>query len=110
MSFINLLVLRCADVARTCELYECLDLQFDEHRHGNGLVHSGAMDGMGLILQLYPASEKNPADRSGLGFGSPNLERVIAALIARGFQPGKIERQPWGKPSWFAMPTTGESK
>jgi catechol 2,3-dioxygenase-like lactoylglutathione lyase family enzyme len=96
MSFINLLVLRCADVARTREFYECLELEFDGHRHGNGPVHSGTMDGMGLILELYPASEKNPVDRSGLGFGAPDLERIIAALLSRGFEPGKIEKKPWG--------------
>ncbi len=97
MSFVNLLVLRCADVARTREFYECLDLEFDEHRHGDGPIHSGVMDGMGLVLELYPASEKNPVDRCGIGFASPNLERAIAALIARKFEPGFIEEKTWGK-------------
>lgn len=96
MSFVNLLVLRCADVARTRAFYECLDLEFSEHQHGKGPVHSGTMDGKGLVLELYPASEKNPLDRSGLGFGSPNLERVIAAFVSRNFEPGVIEEKPWG--------------
>ena len=97
MSFVNLLVLRCGDVARTRVFYECLELEFNEHRHGDGPIHAGAMDGMGLILELYPASEKNPVDRCGLGFGAPDLDRVIAALRAKQFEPGKIEDQPWGK-------------
>jgi lactoylglutathione lyase len=96
MSFVNLLVLRCADVSRTRAFYECFGLEFEEHQHGNGAVHSGTMDGMGLILELYPASEKNPADRCGLGFGTPDLNLVTAALIAQKFEPGNIERQPWG--------------
>ncbi len=96
MSFVNLLVLRCGDVARTSEFYACLDLEFSEHQHG-GPIHSGATDGVGLLLELYPASEKNPVDRCGLGFGSPNLERVMAALISRKFEPGEIQQNPWGR-------------
>lgn len=96
MSFINLLVLRCTDVAKTRAFYECFGLAFDEHRHGDGPLHSGTIDGMGLILELYPASEKNPADRTGLGLGTPNLERIIAALRAKNFEPGAIEAKPWG--------------
>jgi catechol 2,3-dioxygenase-like lactoylglutathione lyase family enzyme len=97
MSFINLLVLRCTDVARTRAFYKCLELEFDEHRHGNGPVHSGTMDGMGLVLELYPATEKNPVDRCGIGFGHPDLERVTAALVALGFEPGKIDAKSWGR-------------
>ena len=97
MSCVNLIVLRCTDVAGTRKFYECLGLIFEEHRHGEGPIHSGTMDGRGLILELYPASEKNPADKCGLGCGSPNLERVIAALTSQNFQPGKIEDQPWGR-------------
>jgi len=96
MSFLNLLVLRCADVAKTRAFYECFGLKFDEHKHGDGPVHSGAMDNMGLILELYPASVKNPVDRCGIGFGSPSLERVIASMVALGFEPGKVEQQAWG--------------
>jgi catechol 2,3-dioxygenase-like lactoylglutathione lyase family enzyme len=96
LSFVNLLVLRCADVGKTRAFYESLGLEFSEHKHGDGPVHSGTMDTMGLVLELYPASERNPADRCGLGFGSPNLERVIAAMVAAGFEPGTIEKQPWG--------------
>jgi catechol 2,3-dioxygenase-like lactoylglutathione lyase family enzyme len=97
VSFIDLFVLRCADVAKTRAFYECLELEFSEHQHGNGPVHSGAMDGSGMFLELYPASEKHPVDRSGIGFGAPNLERIIAALTANGFKPGAIEQQTWGK-------------
>jgi lactoylglutathione lyase len=97
MSYINLLVLRCNDVARTRAFYECFGLEFDEHRHGDGPLHSGTMDGMGLILELYPASEKNPSDRTGLGLGTPNLEKISAALRAKGFEPGRVEAKPWGK-------------
>jgi catechol 2,3-dioxygenase-like lactoylglutathione lyase family enzyme len=96
VSFINLLVLRCNDVAKTRAFYECFGLEFDQHRHGDGPPHLGTMDGMGLILELYPASEKNPADRTGLGLGAPNLEKIIAALRAKGFEPGSIEARPWG--------------
>jgi catechol 2,3-dioxygenase-like lactoylglutathione lyase family enzyme len=106
MSFVNLLVLRCGDVARTREFYECLGLQFDEHQHDGGPIHSSAMDGMGLIIELHPASEKNPADRCGLGFGLPDLQRVIEALTQRGFEPGKIQQQPWG-PTFVARDPDG---
>jgi catechol 2,3-dioxygenase-like lactoylglutathione lyase family enzyme len=96
MSFVNLLVLRCADADKTRAFYECFELQFTEHQHGSGPVHSGTMDEMGLIFELYPASEKNPVDRCGIGFATPELEKVQTVLTSAGFEPTKIERQPWG--------------
>lgn len=96
MSFLNLVVLRCADIERTREFYECFDLEFDRHRHGDGPVHLGTADGWAIIIELYPATEKNPADQCGLGLGVPNLERTAAALRTRGFEPQPFTERPWG--------------
>jgi catechol 2,3-dioxygenase-like lactoylglutathione lyase family enzyme len=92
----NLLVLRCADVARVREFYECMGLRFSEHQHGNGPVHLGALDGNRLLIELYPASEKNPVDRCGLGFGAVDLQQVIATLMGKQFEPVAVEERAWG--------------
>jgi hypothetical protein len=47
-------------------------------------------------LELYPAGEKNPVDRCGIGFETPDLERLRAALTSKGFEPTAVERQSWG--------------
>jgi hypothetical protein len=83
-------------VARTRAFYECFDLEFTEHRHGNGPVHSGATDGVGLVFELYSAGEKNPVDRGGIGFGTPDLEKIPVVLVSKGFEPSPVEQQPWG--------------
>ncbi len=96
MGFINLVVLRCEDIERSREFYECFELSFERHRHGNGPEHFAASDEFAIILELYPASVSNPADRCGLGFGVPNLEIAAARLRERGFEPGPTMEQPWG--------------
>lgn len=47
MSFINLLVLRCGDLACSRRFYECFGLTFEEHRHGTGPLHLFNMDAGG---------------------------------------------------------------
>ena len=97
VSILNLIVLRCADIDRTRSFYESFDLRFERHRHGSGPEHYGTVDDREAVVELYPASERNPADRCGVGFGVPDLDRTAAALRSRGFDPGPTAQNPWGE-------------
>jgi lactoylglutathione lyase len=106
MSFLNLVVLRCIDIERTRAFYECLGLQFERHRHGDGPEHLTAVDDWAIVIELYPATERNPADRCGVGLGVANPEKAIMALRSNGFDPGPIEQRPWG-PSFVVRDPEG---
>jgi catechol 2,3-dioxygenase-like lactoylglutathione lyase family enzyme len=96
MSFLNLIVLRCSDIERTREFYECFGLEFERHRHGKGPEHLGTADGWAIIIELYPATEEHPADRCGIGLGVPDLQKTTELLRTRGFEPGPLTERPWG--------------
>jgi hypothetical protein len=96
VGILNLIVLCCIDIGRTRAFYESFDLAFELHRHGTGPDHYGAIDEHATVIELYAASERNPADRCGVGFGVPDLDRTAADLRSRGFEPGPTEVHPWG--------------
>jgi lactoylglutathione lyase len=77
---LNLLVLRCSDLERAKAFYECLDLEFEKHRHGDGPEHY-AVEQDGCVLELYPADVGVAGDGTGLGFAVP----------------GQIVDRPWGR-------------
>jgi hypothetical protein len=54
------------------------------------------MDSAGLIIELYPATEKHPADRCGIGMGTPDLLKTRGKLLAAGFEPAEPKQEPWG--------------
>ncbi len=69
---LNLLVLRCRDIDVSREFYEQLGLEFEQEQHGSGPVHYAAVF-EGMVFELYPLKEGEPADLSRLGF-AVNLE------------------------------------
>jgi len=69
---LNLLVLRCRDIEVSREFYEQLGFEFEREQHGPGPVHYAAVF-EGMVFELYPLKEGEPADRSRLGF-AVNLE------------------------------------
>ena len=93
---LNLLVLRCGNVDRARDFYECSGMTFEKHRHGGGPDHLAAEDAGG-VFELYPATADVAADQTGLGFGVENLPATRAVLISRGFAPGEITDRPWGR-------------
>jgi catechol 2,3-dioxygenase-like lactoylglutathione lyase family enzyme len=75
---LTLVVLRCADLAKSRVFYEALGLRLTREQHGNGPEHwSGALDA-GIVLELYPRGSR---DTSGLRLGLAVAD-VEAALVA----------------------------
>jgi catechol 2,3-dioxygenase-like lactoylglutathione lyase family enzyme len=92
---LNLVVLRCADVAKTRAFYEALGLTFVDEQHGDGPKHvSCAL--ASLVLELYPATKANPADKVGLAFTVTDLSATITALANAG---GVLRSPPTGSAS-----------
>jgi lactoylglutathione lyase len=68
---------------------------FSKHRHGSGPEHY-AHEAKSGVLELYPSSAANPADRVGLGFSHGDLDALAGQLTELGLEPGPIQEQPWG--------------
>ena len=94
MKALNLLVLRCADLEACRRFYELLGLRFSKHAHGSGPEHYAHEDERG-VFELYPAA--GPGDRTGLGFGSSELDEVFGRFRDGGYQPQPIRQNPWGR-------------
>jgi catechol 2,3-dioxygenase-like lactoylglutathione lyase family enzyme len=92
---LNLLVLRCRDLEASRRFYELLDLRFSTHAHGTGPLHFAHEDERG-VFELYPATAE-AGDRTGLGFGFPDLESLFHRLQEAGFAPQPIRDNPWGR-------------
>jgi len=79
---LNLIVLRSTDLERARSFYECLGLQFIQHRHGSGPEHLSAELG-GCVFELYPQSSNGASTcATRIGFRVPSLDTVIEALGA----------------------------
>ena len=97
MNPLNLLVLRCRDLERARAFYEVFGFAFMKHAHGTGPEHYAREDGRG-VFELYPAGDTEwGGDRTGLGFAVADLAGTRAALAARGFAPGEVKDNPWGR-------------
>jgi catechol 2,3-dioxygenase-like lactoylglutathione lyase family enzyme len=64
---LNLLVLRCRNIAVTRQFYEqLLGINFTLEQHGQGLPHYASILGSSLVWELYPA--RASPDKTRLGF------------------------------------------
>ncbi|QDT42191.1 Glyoxalase-like domain protein [Gimesia alba] len=64
---LNLLVLRCRDLAACKTFYEHLGFSFQREQHGTGPIHYAAQL-EGLVFELYPLSEGAELELTRLGF------------------------------------------
>jgi catechol 2,3-dioxygenase-like lactoylglutathione lyase family enzyme len=76
---LTLVVVRCADLARSLRFYETLGIVFIPEQHGSGPRHYSARLGA-TVLELYPAREPNSPVR--LGVGVPDVSAAVAAVRA----------------------------
>lgn len=95
---LNLVVLRSTNLERARSFYECLGLQFIQHRHGSGPEHLSAELG-GCVFELYPQAGDGPSTHgTRIGFRVPSLYAVIEAL---GDFPACVisppQESPWGR-------------
>ena len=87
---LSLLVIRVAEPKTTAELYETLGLRFTLEQHGTGPDHYSTF-ASGVLLELYPASTKNPATGQRFGFNVCSLKDVFESWIKAG---GKAIAEP----------------
>lgn len=92
---LNLLVLRCRDLAECRAFYEVLGLAFVEHAHGSGPMHF-ACEIDGFVFELYPAAAASGADQTGVGFSVEKLDAVRDCFVRLGFSPAEIKQTEWG--------------
>jgi catechol 2,3-dioxygenase-like lactoylglutathione lyase family enzyme len=95
MRTLNLLVLRCRDIKASRHFYESLGMRFSRHAHGSGPEHFAHEDERG-VFELYPAAE-GPPDRTGLGFGSSDLDATFSYMCACGYDPQPVRVNSWGR-------------
>jgi catechol 2,3-dioxygenase-like lactoylglutathione lyase family enzyme len=80
LPFIELIVLRCADVERAVQFYSALGLTFAREQHDNGPVHYAAELGS-VVLELYPSTGSSSGGlRLGLQLGTDvgSVHRALA--------------------------------
>lgn len=95
-TFINLLVLRVADINRSAAFFASLGLIFKKEQHGNGPEHLSAVVGE-TLLEVYPAEGGVTTKAVRLGFSVAAIKPVIDAMISTGgeiFSPPK--QTTWG--------------
>lgn len=95
---LNLVVLRCSDIARSAAFYGHLGMEFTLHRHGKGPEHQAA-ELAGGVFELYPSSQEGPSTLgTRIGFAVTSLDEVISSLSE---YPGAVLSPPkeseWGR-------------
>lgn len=78
---LNLLVIRTSDMPRLVKFYELIGLEFDYHRHGQGIFHYSAKIG-DVVFEIYPLLKGQPeADTSTrLGFKILDFDEKMRLL------------------------------
>jgi catechol 2,3-dioxygenase-like lactoylglutathione lyase family enzyme len=101
-AIVNLLVLRCGDLATSLAFFRAVGLEFVEERHGSGPLHYAATMGE-LVVELYPRAKAGSPGDSGcdparLGFTVPALEDVLSRLADLGAPiVSPLKEVPWGR-------------
>lgn len=95
MKNLNLLVLRCTNLERAKSFYELFGMAFTKEQHGNGPIHYNSSDESGTF-EIYPL-EGGPADQTGLGFVSGDLDGLHMLLRRNQFAPREIRDTPLGR-------------
>ncbi|HEV7762415.1 MAG TPA: VOC family protein [Acidimicrobiales bacterium] len=89
---LNLVVLRCHDLARSRRFYDALGLRFVDERHGERPPHLAATLAGGTVVELYPAAETGTAVPAQvardprLGFAVEHIDAVVAEVEVLGAQ------------------------
>ena len=92
---LNLVVLRCADLALSQRFYEALlGVAFAPERHG-GVDHL-AVDLGGVVLELYPLGVGGAPSRVRVEFGVDDLTAVADRLGQLGSNHGCCRGRCWG--------------
>ena len=80
---LRLVVLRSSDVERDRGIYEALGVRWVAERHGAGPAHLAATLASAVVLELYPAGDRQPTDVR-LGFAVDDLMEAVEAVQRAG--------------------------
>jgi lactoylglutathione lyase len=93
---LNLVVLRCHDLARSRRFYDALGLRFVDEQHGQRPPHVAATLPGGTVVELYPATEPTESCDAAataavardprLGFSVEHIDAVVAQIEGLGGQ------------------------
>jgi lactoylglutathione lyase len=97
-TYLNLVVIRVANIERSAKFYELLDLSFTKHSHGSGPEHYACELG-NLVFEIYPREKDGqPTSATRIGFQVALLDEVMEKLKKSGVKiisPAKDS--PWGR-------------
>jgi lactoylglutathione lyase len=80
--FVNLVVLRSADIDHAATFYSAMGLLFVKHRHGTGPEHYSS-EVAGFVFEIYPlGSGQPPTTSSRIGFSVDDVDSVVRLLEA----------------------------
>jgi lactoylglutathione lyase len=98
MTYLNLVVIRSADLDRAVIFYRMLGMRFTQHSHGNGPVHYTS-ETADLVFELYPlASRQMPTIAMRLGFQVDDLDGLVVELESIGATiVSPAQDSPWGR-------------
>lgn len=84
---INLIVIRSNQIKSLANFYELLGIQFEYHKHGNGVYHYAAIVNE-TVFEIYPLlKNQEKADKSlRLGFEVDELDCLIKKLQINSIQ------------------------
>jgi len=93
---VNLIVLYVLDIELTKDWLGEFGLVFDQHQHGNGPIHYGC-EHEGLVLEVYPATDKSPVTSCRLGLRVSSIDKAIeSAHQINATILVKPKPSPWG--------------
>jgi catechol 2,3-dioxygenase-like lactoylglutathione lyase family enzyme len=96
--FLNLLVLRAADLDRSRRFYETLGLTLVKEKHGAGPEHYACEMG-DTVFEIYPTNSGAESSASTrLGFRVPTVDRALESLREIGAEViMEPKDSPWGR-------------
>jgi catechol 2,3-dioxygenase-like lactoylglutathione lyase family enzyme len=80
MASLCLVVLRCRDLERSRAFYAALGLELVREQHEGGPVHHAVVLEGGVVLELYPSSERAMPSSVRLGLRVSDVEAAAQAV------------------------------
>ena len=99
--FLNLVVIRSADIERARFFYEVLGLSFEKQSHGNGPDHY-SYEANGLVFEIYPLKEDqtptSPTSPTRLGFSIDDVDATMDDLREMNIEIISLPQESeWGR-------------
>ncbi len=95
---LRLLVIRTAQLEKVVEFYTQLGLSFAYHRHGTGVYHYAATQGV-FTFEIYPLQKhQQAADTSTrLGFAVLDFDALLASVATSPLLVSPPQPTEWGE-------------